>query len=399
VGQDHTVTPPEITEDGLLLRAWRPEDADAVYQACQDPEIPRWTTVPAPYLLEHAVTWLTVGAPAAWQNGTAAPLGVFDAATGELLGANGLVSIDLSGRTGEIGFWVAAWARGRGVATTATRAVVRWAFEALDLNRIVWRAALGNHLSRLVATRVGFRPEGIARRVLRGRDGAEADAWVAALLRGEVRRPDAPLSAGEKIEQTQAYVFLGAQPKLQATTPGGAPVGLRRLEQADIPRLIEAFTDPECVRWASTSPSFDQTEALAVIDNGRHRWLRGAGAQYCIVDADDRLCGTTALRLDSTNPSRADIGYLTAADVRGRGVTTAAVAALCRWGFEALALQRIEWRSHVGNVASRRVAEKVGFVFEGTLRRANEEHDQFLDCWVASLVPGDLGGAVAPVPG
>lgn len=389
------MTPPEIIEDGLLLRVWRPEDAEAVYRACQDPEIPRWTTVPAPFLLEHAVSWITTGVPAAWENGTGAPFGVFDPETGELLGANGLISIDNRPRTGEMGYWVAPWARGRGVATTATRAVARWAFDTLGLQRLVWRAALGNHISRLVASRVGFRPEGVARSILPERDGTAGDAWVASMLPGELRAADSPRSARDKIELTQVYSFLGDQPQLRTATADGTPVGLRRIEQSDIPRLIEAFTDPECVRWASTSAGFDAAAAQKVIAGGRQRWLRGAGAQYCIVDADDRLCGTTALRLDPLNPAWADIGYLTTADVRGRGVTTAAVTALCRWGFEALALQRIEWRSHVGNLASRRVAEKVGFTFEGTLRRAYEEHDQFLDCWIASLVPADLGGAVA----
>jgi RimJ/RimL family protein N-acetyltransferase len=41
--------PFEITVDELLLRPWQADDADAVYRACQDPDIQRWTTVPRPY--------------------------------------------------------------------------------------------------------------------------------------------------------------------------------------------------------------------------------------------------------------------------------------------------------------------------------------------------------------
>ena len=50
----------------------------------------------------------------AWADGTGAPFAVCDPATGELLGSCGLVSIDQDG-TGEIGYWTAPWARGRGV--------------------------------------------------------------------------------------------------------------------------------------------------------------------------------------------------------------------------------------------------------------------------------------------
>ena len=46
--------PPKIIENDLLIRAWRPDDAESVRAACQDPDIQRWTSVPAPYRLEHA---------------------------------------------------------------------------------------------------------------------------------------------------------------------------------------------------------------------------------------------------------------------------------------------------------------------------------------------------------
>ena len=86
------VEPVEIIEDGLLLRPWRAADADAVHRACQDPDIQRWTTVPRPYLPEHALGFVTEISATAWAEGTGAPFAVCDAGTGELLGSCGLVS-------------------------------------------------------------------------------------------------------------------------------------------------------------------------------------------------------------------------------------------------------------------------------------------------------------------
>src|SRR6266508_2973041 len=63
--------PVELTEDDILLRPWRPEDADAVYAACQDPEIQRWTTVPSPYLAEHAARFVGERSPKRWADGSA----------------------------------------------------------------------------------------------------------------------------------------------------------------------------------------------------------------------------------------------------------------------------------------------------------------------------------------
>jgi hypothetical protein len=108
--------PIEIREAGLLIRPWLPGDVDAVYRACQDPDIQRWTTVPSPYRHQDAEGFVASHAPKAWQEETAAPFGVFDPATDELLGSCGFVSLRLGEREAEIGFWVAPWARGRAVA-------------------------------------------------------------------------------------------------------------------------------------------------------------------------------------------------------------------------------------------------------------------------------------------
>src|SRR4051812_29246587 len=115
----------EIRAGDLLLRPWRPEDAPAVLRVCQDPEIQRWTGLPRPYLAEHAEYFVTSHTREAWTTGTGAPLGVFDAATGELLGSNGLIAVNTTatGGSAEIGYWVAPHARGRGVATRASHTV------------------------------------------------------------------------------------------------------------------------------------------------------------------------------------------------------------------------------------------------------------------------------------
>jgi RimJ/RimL family protein N-acetyltransferase len=72
---------------------------------------------------------------------------------------------------------------------------------------------------------------------------------------------------------------------------------------------------------------------------------------------------------------------------------TEAVAALCRWGFEDLRLRRIECYAEVGNDASRRVAEKVGFQFEGSLRRRLHHRGEWVDAWLAALLKDDAVAA------
>jgi RimJ/RimL family protein N-acetyltransferase len=85
-----------------------------------------------------------------------------------------------------------------------------------------------------------------------------------------------------------------------------------------------------------------------------------------------------------------EIGFWTAPGARGRGVMTAAARLVIRFGFEVLHLQRVEWLALVGNDASLRVAEKLGFRLEGTLRAGLLHRGERLDGWVAGLLPGEL---------
>src|SRR5690606_28185365 len=220
----------ELREAGLLLRPWRPDDAQAVYLACQDPEIQRWTTVPSPYRLEHAEHFVTSHNDKAWAEGTGAPFGVFDPKTDELLGSSGFISLRADLGEGEIGYWVAPWARGHSVATRAARAVARWGVQRLGLARIVWQAEVGNFASRAVAEQFGVRVEGTLRAGLPAGD-RRVDSWLGALLQGDLREADQPLPSRRS---RQLRTFGRPQPTIVAATPSGGAVSLRPLDRPDV---------------------------------------------------------------------------------------------------------------------------------------------------------------------
>src|SRR4051794_452079 len=127
----------QLTTPRLLLRPIGPADVDAVYAACQDPQIQRWTTVPSPYLREHAEQFAGEYAPKAWAAGDAAVFGVTDLGTEELLASVGL-HFDRGRDAGiaEIGYWAAAAARGRGVTTEAVAPVCAFGFATCGGRRL-----------------------------------------------------------------------------------------------------------------------------------------------------------------------------------------------------------------------------------------------------------------------
>jgi RimJ/RimL family protein N-acetyltransferase len=179
--------PFELGDARLRLRMWEPEDADAAYRACQDPEIQRWTTVPSPYTREDARTWVERIVPQGWAAGTELTWAVLHRTGGRPIAAIGVSSRpDQAWAVAQIGFWVAPQARGQGVMTDATRLVARHTLSSLGVQRLEWYANVGNVASRRVAEKVGFTIEGTLRRGLDQR-GTRVDAWIGSLLPGEVR--------------------------------------------------------------------------------------------------------------------------------------------------------------------------------------------------------------------
>lgn len=171
----------------LVLSAPTDADIDAIAEACQDPEIPRWTTVPSPYSRQDAADFVRL-VDEWWADGSQTVWAV--RADGELAGMLGLHHItphDAGGHA-EIGFWMTADARGNGYLVEAARAVIDWGFRELGLARIRWQAVAGNVPSARAARALGFRYEGLQRQALTGPRGRD-DGWIAGLLADDDRVP------------------------------------------------------------------------------------------------------------------------------------------------------------------------------------------------------------------
>jgi RimJ/RimL family protein N-acetyltransferase len=124
--------------------------------------------------------------------------------------------------------------------------------------------------------------------------------------------------------------------------------------------------------------------------------LRRSGTQipFVIADAaDDAVLGATGLGNVVKDRSTAEIGYWVARGVRGRGIATRAARLVSRWAVLEFGVQRLELVAHIDNVASQRVAERVGFTREGVLRSYTTMGCGTSDVVMFSLLPRDLDGA------
>jgi RimJ/RimL family protein N-acetyltransferase len=180
------VEPVILRTPRLELRRPAQADIDAITAGAQDPEVPRWTTLPSPYTRAHAEDFVA-RAEKWWAEETELTWGIRH--DDRWVGMIGLHRVKRGGDA-EIGYWMALPARGKGYLAEAGRAVVDFGFsrDGLGLARIEWRAVVGNIPSARVARRLGFRYEGMLRQGLSDPRG-RSDGWIAGLLRDDDRTP------------------------------------------------------------------------------------------------------------------------------------------------------------------------------------------------------------------
>jgi ribosomal-protein-serine acetyltransferase len=71
--------------------------------------------------------------------------------------------LDWDNRSTEIGYWLGASFQSKGLVTKSCRALIDYAFNELNLNRIEIRCGVENKKSRKIPEKLGFREEGIIR--------------------------------------------------------------------------------------------------------------------------------------------------------------------------------------------------------------------------------------------
>ena len=177
------------TDGRVTIRPWRKQDEDALVRRINDPLVAAFLDqLPHPYTAADARAWVAL-ADERWRAGTMAAFAVeLERAEGAIGGVGVHFFEGLDAGAAEIGYWVAEEARGRGVATAATRLATAWAFESRgDLVRLQLRADVENEASNRVAEKAGFTREGVLRAARwNARLGRRSDFAMWSVLRDEV---------------------------------------------------------------------------------------------------------------------------------------------------------------------------------------------------------------------
>lgn len=174
---------PELHTDRLHLRRHRPDDLPVMAERFSDMEVVRYTLrMPFPYTLAHAEAFYRSTRIAA-AAGRTALWAITLRDTCDLIGGIGL-RIEPDHATAELGYVFTRSQWGRGYATEAARAVTRYAFESLKLERIEASYFTANPASGRVLEKIGFVREGVHRSKA-VRFGERLDLVITAALRDQ----------------------------------------------------------------------------------------------------------------------------------------------------------------------------------------------------------------------
>ena len=164
---------------------------------------------------------------------------------------------------------------------------------------------------------------------------------------------------------------------------------LARFDRSHLDGVEVLLEDPDVLRFTRVPepvPAGFAESWLATYEDGRRDGTREA---FAIVDGGGTFLGVAvAPRIDL--PARtAELGYVVVRGARGRGVATAALRLLTDWAFGELGLLRVELLISAENPASKRVAERCGYLREGVLRSLHFKQERREDTELWSRLPGD----------
>jgi RimJ/RimL family protein N-acetyltransferase len=268
---------------------------------------------------------------------------------GRVVGFANYRELNTGDRKCEIGLGIGEkdlWSKGLG--RDALRALLRYLFEDLDLQRVALEVVATNDRAIASYKSCGFEVEGIERSSRRADDGRYHDMVAMAIVRGRLRPAFDP----------RPIVLEGAHVRLEPL----------RMEHAA--ELYEAVREPEIWTWITGDPPADVAAMERYIRQALDLQIRGEHMPWLTRRRGDGVAlGTTRYgAIDRPNRS-VEIGWTMLSPAgRRTAANTEAKYLQLRHAFEDLGAIRVWLKTHARNERSQRAIERIGAKLEGTIR-------------------------------
>jgi RimJ/RimL family protein N-acetyltransferase len=154
----------------------------------------------------------------------------------------------------------------------------------------------------------------------------------------------------------------------------------RRKDTSAVHEAVRASL-PELAEFLPWAVGYQRSVTSQFIKDSVGAWASGRAFDFAIRDQEDadRHLGNVSVWFTSRANMVGEIGYWIRSDVTGQGIGTEATARALQVAFEELQMHRVTTRIAVGNIASEKIVQKLGFLKEGTLRDEVKVGTRWLD--------------------
>ena len=161
------------------------------------------------------------------------------------------------------------------------------------------------------------------------------------------------------------------------------------LAESDWPFFLALNQDPQVMRFVADRRDVDEIRRVA-FDVRLPRWQPGSQHWLCLVLREKRSGEAVGVSgFIDRGDNMAEVGFLLSAAFHGQGYGTESLRAICQAAFD-LSFYQLTATVTAGNLASKGVLEKVGFVQQSTLRESYFLHGRWQDDWIFALLPSQL---------
>ena len=165
---------------------------------------------------------------------------------------------------------------------------------------------------------------------------------------------------------------------------------LRKMLVADTSDMYEYASRPDVTTYLTWQPHPDRDYTREYLQYLGGRYNAGMFYDWAVIyEPDCKMIGTCGFTSFKCSSDSAEVGYVLNPEYWGRGIAVEALERVLAFGFEDMGLHRIEARFMDGNDRSRRVMEKVGMTFEGTLREGMLVKGNYVSVGICSILESE----------
>ena len=188
-----------VSDAGVItLRPVLPIDAEDIYRGAQDPEVPKFTSLPANYTLDNAISFATSRAPSRHASRSELIFAITVAenllsnqdsrasfnsnslssstnSSNKIVGVISLHSLDFANHRAEVGYWMFKEARNKGICTKSVEMITEYGLMTMGFRRVEALVNNANDASKRLLNKAGYKFEGILQKYITRPDGSQID--------------------------------------------------------------------------------------------------------------------------------------------------------------------------------------------------------------------------------